>query len=225
MDLSVRDVARLLNVPEKTVHGWLRERTIPAHRFHDQHRFNRVEILEWAAGRNLRVTPELLDPGGSAEFPSLQAAIERGGIYHAVPGRTPAEVLGAVTRLPGIPSGVDRALLHQLLMSREALTSTGVGGGMAIPHPRDPLVVGVAAPVVLVAFLEHPIDYASLDGVPVRVLFTILSPTVRAHLQILSRLGNALHDADFLMLIQTGAPSGALLERLAHLERTGSGIP
>lgn len=225
MDLSVRDVARLLNVPEKAVHRWLRAKTIPAHRFHDQYRFNRVEILEWAAGRNLRVAPELLDPAGGSKSFSLHAAIERGGIYHAVPGRTPAEVLGAVTQLPGIPSAVDRDLLHQLLMSREGLTSTGVGGGIAIPHPRDPIVLGVTAPVVLVAFLEHPIEYGSLDRVPVRVLFTILSPTVRDHLQILSRLGNALHDVEFLRLTETSATSQALLDRLASLERAGTGVP
>jgi len=219
VDLSVRDVARLLSVPEKTVHRWLRDRAIPAHRLHDQFRFNRVELLEWAAARNLHVTPELLHPEGGADFPSLREAVERGGIHHDVPGRTPAEVLEAVTALPGIPSGVDRTLLHQLLMSREALTSTAVGAGIAIPHPRDPLVVQVAEPVVLVAFLRHAIDYQALDGVPVRVLFTILSPTVRAHLQLLSRLGSALHDAEFLRLLEPTTPFGAMVDRLAELER------
>jgi PTS system nitrogen regulatory IIA component len=224
VDLSVRDVARLLSVSEKTVHRWLRDKAIPAHRLHDQYRFNRVELLEWAAARNLRVTPELLHPEGGTEFPSLRAAVERGGIHHDVDGRTPAEVLEAVTRLPGIPDGVDRTLLHQLLMGREALTSTGVGGGFAIPHPRDPLVVRVAEPVVLVAFLRHPVDYQALDGVPVRVLFTILSPTVRVHLQLLSRIGNALHDAAFLRLLEPATPSGAILDRLAELEhRAGTG--
>jgi PTS system nitrogen regulatory IIA component len=226
VDLSVRDVARLLSVPENTVRRWLRDKVIPAHRLHDQYRFNRVEILEWASARNLRVTPELLDPSGGASFPSLRAALERGGVHYDVAGRTPTEVLEAITLLPGIPTGVDRALLYQLLMGREALMSTGVGGGIAIPHPRDPLVVGVNQPVVLAAFLRHPIDYRALDEAPVRVLFTILSPTVRVHLQLLSRLGNTLHDADFLRLLERAAPSNAILDRLEELERRGeAGAP
>jgi PTS system nitrogen regulatory IIA component len=225
MDLSVRDVSRLLSVPEKTVRRWVRDRAIPAHRLHDQIRFNRVEILEWAAARKLRVTPELLDPAGASGFPSLRAAVERGGVHYDVGGRSPAEALEAVTRLPGIPAGVDRALLHQLLVGREALTSTAVGGGVAIPHPRDPVVIGVSEPAVLLSFLRHPLEYGALDGIPVRVLFTILSPTVRAHLQLLARLGSALHDARFLKLLQSGAAAGTILERLAVLESRGGSAP
>jgi PTS system nitrogen regulatory IIA component len=224
MDLSIPEVARLLNVSEKTVRRWLAEKEIPAHRLYDQYRFNRVEILEWAAARGLRVEPGLIASGGSAEkVPSLSAAVERGGIHHGVQGRGQSEVLEAVTRLPGIPKGVDRDLLHQLLLGREALTSTGIGDGIAIPHPRDPLVMHVPEPVVLISFLSHPIDYGAVDGVPVRVLFTILSPSVRVHLQLLSRLSYALHDPDLVRLLHAAGEPAAILDRLAALEsRTGT---
>ncbi len=224
MDLSVREVARLLGVSEKTVHRWLREKSIPAHRLHDQSRFNRVELQEWAAARGLRLPPDLQGP---AEAPGgvagLRGAVERGGIYFNVPGTTPSQVLEAVTRLPGIPAGVNRALLCELLVGREALTSTGIGGGIAIPHPRDPLVIQVPGPTVLVSFLEQPVDFRALDGMPVRVLFTLLSPTVRAHLQLLSRLSYALHDRALLKLLKKPGTPPALLDRLGEidsLERT-----
>ena len=219
MDLSIPEVARLLNVPEKTIQRWLREKAIPAHRLYDQHRFNRVEILEWAAARGLRVEPGMLAPEGGAEkLPSLSAAVEQGGIHYEVPGRGLSEILDAVTQLPGVPPGVDRKLLHQLLVGREALTSTGIGGGIAIPHPRDPLVMHLSEPVVLVSFLSHPVDYRAIDGAPVRVLFTILSPTVRVHLQLLSKLSYALHDPDLLRLLHSTAERGSILDRLATLE-------
>jgi nitrogen PTS system EIIA component len=229
MDLSVREVARLLGVTEKTVHRWLREKAIPAHRLHDQSRFNRVEIQEWAAARGLRMAPDLPDLGGGASpgAPSgaspraplsLREAIERGGIHFRVPGATAGEVLEAVTKLPGIPDAVDRSLLRDLLVGREALTSTGIGGGIAIPHPRDPLVVHVREPVVLACFLEHPVDFHAVDDAPVRVLFTLLSPSIRAHLQILARLTYALHDAALLKLLEKAAPPEAILDRLAAIE-------
>jgi nitrogen PTS system EIIA component len=217
MDLSVREVARLLGVTEKTVHRWLREKAIPAHRLHDQARFNRVEIQEWAAAQGLRLAPEMLAPAGPAPT-SLRGAVERGGIHFDVPGENPSEVLEAVTRLPGIPDGVDRALLRQLLVGREALTSTGIGDGIAIPHPRDPLVMHVQEPVVLACFLKHPVDFRAVDGVPVRVLFTILSPSVRLHLQLLSRLSYALHDRSLLKLLQKPCTPQALLDRLESIE-------
>ena len=219
MDLSVREVARLLGVTEKTVHRWLREKAIPAHRLHDQSRFNRVEIQEWAAARGLRMTPDLPGVGGASSAPlSLREAIERGGIHLRVPGATADEVLEAVAKLPGIPDGVDRSLLRELLVGREALTSTGIGGGIAFPHPRDPLVMQVREPIVLACFLERPVDFHAVDDVPVRVLFTLLSPSIRAHLQILARLTYALHDAALLKLLEKPAAPEAILAQLGAIE-------
>ena len=219
MDLSVREVAQLLGVTEKTVHRWLREKAIPAHRLHDQFLFNRVEIQEWAAGRGLKLSPTISGQHGAPEAASsLRAAIERGGIHFRVPGRTPEEVLDAITRLPGIPEDANRSLLRELLVGREALMSTGIGGGIAIPHPRDPLVVQVREPVVLTCFLEHPVDFHAIDGAPVRVLFTLLSPSIRAHLQMLSRLTYALHDPELSKLLEKPATAEAILDRLGAIE-------
>lgn len=219
MDLSIRDVAQLLGVTEKTVHRWLREKAIPAHRLHDQHLFNRVEIQEWAAGRGLKLSPTASGQQGAPEAgSSLRAAVERGGIHFRVPGKTPEEVLDAVTRLPGIPEGANRSLLRELLVGREALMSTGIGGGIAIPHPRDPLVVPVREPVVLACFLEQPVDFHAIDGAPVRVLFTLLSPSIRAHLQMLSRLTYALHDPELSRLLDKPTTAEAILGRLEAIE-------
>lgn len=219
MDLSVREVARLLGVTEKTVYRWLRQKAIPARRLHDQPRFNRVELQEWAAAHGLRLPPEPTRPGApSGAVSSLREAVERGGIHFNVAGTTPGEVLDAITRLPGIPDGLNRSLLCELLVGREALTSTGIGGGIAIPHPRDPLVVHVRAPVVLVSFLERPVDFHAIDGMPVRVLFTLLSPSVRAHLDLLSRLSYALHDRSLNKLLQKPGTPEALLDALDSIE-------
>ena len=219
MELSTREAARLLNVTENTLYRWIRDGKLPAHRLHDHYRFNRVELQEWAASHQHRVSPELYAPSGSAaELPSLRAALERGGIYYDVAGKSREEVLSSVTGLPRIPAGVDRALLYQLLVCREALASTAVGAGIAIPHPRDPVVVHVDEPVVLLCFLAQPVDFGAFDGEPVRMLFTLLSPTVSAHLQMLSKLSFALHDETLRDLLQHHAPEAELLERLAGLE-------
>lgn len=220
MDLRVRDVARLLKVSEQTVYRWVRYGSLPAHRVHDQYMFNRVELQEWAALHEHRVSPELLAPNGSAEgFPSLHAAIERGGIFYDITGERREEILDVITRLPGIPAKVDRSLLYQLLVAREALASTGVGDGIAIPHPRDPVVVHTDEPLVLLCFLERPIDFHALDGQPVRVLFVLLSPSVRQHLQMFARLAFALHDGILKKLIARAASREAILDRIRVLEK------
>ncbi|HTF33315.1 MAG TPA: PTS sugar transporter subunit IIA [Myxococcota bacterium] len=219
MDLSVRDVARLLNVSEETVYRWVRRGSLPSHRVHDQYRFNRVELQEWAALHKHRVSPDLFGSSGNAEeCPSLRDAIERGGIFYGVPGERREKVLEAVCELPGIPSKVNRRLLYQLLVAREALASTAVGQGIAIPHPRDPVVVRMDTPAVLLCFLSEPIDFQAMDGQAVRVLFTLLTPSVRVHLQLLARLAFALHDETLQELLRAAAPKEAILERISALE-------
>ncbi len=219
MDLSVRDVAKLLNVSEETVYRWVRRGSLPSHRVHDQYRFNRVELQEWAALHNHRVSPDLFRANGSVqEGPSLRAAIEQGGIFYGVPGDRREKVLEAVCELPGIPSKVNRRLLYQLLVAREALASTAVGHGIAIPHPRDPVVVRVDKPAVLVCFLSEPVDFQAMDGEAVRVLFTLLSPSVRIHLQLLAKLAFALHDESLMELLRTAAPKQSILQRIGALE-------
>lgn len=220
MELRVRDVARLLDVSEQTVYRWVQNGSLPAHRIHDQFMFNRVELQEWAALHKHRVSPELLAPNGTLEeLPSLRAAMERGGIFYEVAGESREEVLQAVAQLPGIPAKVDRRLLYQLLAAREALASTGVGNGIAIPHPRDPVVVHTDEPLVLLCFLKRPVDFHALDGRPVRVLFVLLSPSVRKHLQMFARLAFALHDDGLKRLLESGAPREAILDRVRLVEK------
>ena len=222
MDLKVRDVARLLNVAEETVYRWARKGTLPAHRVHDQYLFNRVELQEWAAFHKHRVSTELFAAADEFEnvSPDLLSALERGGITHDLPGETREEVLSTISRLPGIPAGVNRELLHQLLLAREALASTSIGDGIAIPHPRDPVVVHVARPLVFLCFLRGAVDFGAPDGKPVRVVFLLLSPSVRDHLRILAKLAAALHDEALKKLLHAAAPAREILERVAALEKS-----
>jgi len=216
----VRDVARLLNVSEQTVYRWARKGSLPAHRIHDQYLFNRVELQEWAALNKHRVSLELFASDGSVEQPAgLLAALEHGGVVYDLPGKRREEVLAAVAKLPGIPASVDRELLYQLLLAREALASTSVGGGIAIPHPRDPVVAHVDQPLVFLCFLRQPVDFRAMDGQPVKVLFLLLSPSVREHLRILARLASALHDEAVKKLLAAAAPRDAILGRIAAIEK------
>jgi nitrogen PTS system EIIA component len=216
MDLTVRELAKLIDVSEKTIVRWIEKEELPAYRLHEQYRLNRVELLEWAAAHRVKLPPELHGEGD--EVGELTAAIERGGVHHGVRGATRDAVLRGVTALPTIPAGVDRDRLYQLLRRREALSSTGFGGGIAIPHPRNPLVLGIAEPIVLVCFLASPVDFAAVDGRPVRVLFPLLSPSVPGHLRLLSKLAHCVHDANFRRSIDHPSGDDALVARVRAIE-------
>jgi len=87
--------------------------------------------------------------------------------------------------------------LYQVLLARENLGSTAIGDGIAIPHVRNPIVLHVQRPSITLCFLDNAIDFGALDGRPVHTLFTLISPTVRAHLRMLAIISFALREPGF----------------------------
>lgn len=220
MKLTVRDAAQILNVSEKSIYRWIKQGVIPAYQINDQYRFNRAELLEWATSRRINVSPEIFgEPeGGETPPPSLSEGLRAGGVYYRIGGHDKASVLHAVVDTMKLPEEVDREFLYQVLLAREALGSTGIGEGIAIPHVRNPIVLHLSRPMVTLCFLDRPVDFGALDGQPVTTLFTLISPTVRAHLHLLSRLGFALRDPDFKRAVLEQASRDKILEALKRAE-------
>jgi PTS system nitrogen regulatory IIA component len=220
MQLELRDAARFLGVDESTVQRWVRRGELRARPVHDHLRFDRVDLLEFASTRGIRIDPAMMAETGEADqaMPRLADAVAAGGVHQAVPGGDKAAVLREVVdRLP-LPADLDRGFLHQMLMAREQLGSTGLGHGVAIPHPRNPIVLRVAAPAVSVCYLAAPIDFDALDGQPVHTLFTVVSPSVRVHLHLLAVLAAALQDAEVQQLVQEQADEARLAPALVRVE-------
>lgn len=199
MQIGVREAARLMNVSEKTIYRWIKQSKLPAYKVNEQYRFNRAEILEWATSNKVNVPVEMFEEQGEADarVPSLVEAIRAGGIHYRLGGSDKATVLKSVMDVMPLPAEVDRSFLYRVLMARESLGSTAIGEGIAIPHVRNPIVMHIPCPMVTVCFLEHPIEFGALDGKPVHTLFTIISPTAKLHLSLLSRLAHALRQPAF----------------------------
>jgi PTS system nitrogen regulatory IIA component len=221
VQLGVRDVSRLLNVSEKTVYRWIAHGVLPAYRVNEQYRFNRAELLEWATSRRMNVSATLFEEpeSNATPIPGLVEALRAGGIFYRLGGKDKAAVLRAVVEHLRVPEEVDREFLLRVLLAREALQSTGIGDGIAIPHVRNPIVLHVSRPMVTLCFLERPIDFGAIDGKPVHVLFTMVSPTVRAHLRLLSRLSFALHDGGFKKAVLRQASSDEILHEGQRVEK------
>lgn len=88
---------------------------------------------------------------------------------------------------------LDEALVTEQLEERERLGSTGFGRGVAIPHARFPDLV---RPVAALLKLEQPVDFASADGLPVDLVFGLLSPlnSGAMHLHALAAISRLVRD-------------------------------
>lgn len=220
MQLSVKDAAAILNVSEKTIYRWIKQEIIPSYRINEQHRFNRAELLEWATSRRISVSADIFreTETSAAPLPSFTDALKAGGVAYRIGGEDTPEVLRSIVDFMKLPEEVDREFLFQVLLARETLGSTGVGDGIAIPHVRNPVVLHVSKPTVTLCFLEKRIDFKAMDGKPVNILFTLISPTVRAHLHLLSRLGFILRDPEVKAALQNQAARDELLRLFARAE-------
>lgn len=226
MQLSIRDLTKLLDVTESTVTRWIKQRGLPAQQIGGQYRVNRAELLEWATANQFRVSLELFDhlEADAETAPCLVEALEIGGIHYGLPDTDKDRALRALVQVLPLPDGVDRELLLRLFLAREASASTAIGNGIAIPHVRNPIVLHVSRPAITLAFLERPVDFGALDGLPVHVLFSIISPTNRSHLQLLSRLSFALHDGKFREAVVRQAPREEIVREVRRVE-AGIGAP
>jgi PTS system nitrogen regulatory IIA component len=185
-------------------------------------RFNRTDLLEWATARRLPISLEAfdanLDPGDRA--PSLMQALQVGGVHHNVPDTDRDSALRAAVERTPMPASLDREFLVEVLIARENTVSTAVGDGIAIPHVRQPVVAPGASSVVSVSYLRKPVAFGAPAEKPVHTIFLIVSPTVRAHLQMLAHLARAILDPGFRAALDRRAQTEELAAEAGRLEKT-----
>lgn len=115
-------------------------------------------------------------------------------------GAKAADKTAAIHTMTGLLSAGnclrDPVQYEQEVLAREAQGSTGVGGGVAIPHAKS---AGVRRPALAAMTLSEDLEYGSLDGAPVRLLFQIAVPDTDAnlHVAVLADLARLLMDEDF----------------------------
>lgn len=209
MLLFPRDVSQMLGVSESQVFRWIERDGLPARQVREQFGINSSELLEWATRRQLPVDPDIflrLEQAACANghphpLPAstgaLLPALARGGVAYRLSAVDRRGALLAAARAIRWPTGFDLEGLSQLLLVRDQQCLTAVGGGIAIPHPRAPMILPGEPSMVLLAGLEHAIEFGAPDGEPVDTLFLIVCPTIHQHLWLLAELSGLLADQLF----------------------------
>jgi len=206
MQLSISDVAKYLNVSQRTIYRWIDKGIIPAYKINDQYRFNRAELIEWVSNKKIPTSKDLFlfPESESTEINvSVTDCLKNGGIYYRVSGRDRNSALESALSLLKLPEEVDTNLLLKMLLMREELASTGIGEGIAIPHIRNPIVLGIEKAQIALCFLETPVDFMALDGQKVFCLFLLISPNPKIHLKIISKLAFLLKSEKLRNFLKT----------------------
>lgn len=205
MDFKIKDIINLLQVSEKTIYRWIRDKKIPCYRINHQYRFSRAEINEWILDSRIELPGKLLHLSIDNRPTNLTRLIRNGGIYHDMPGTTVQAVLHNAIAAIQTPPHISKEDLFAALMNREKMMSTAIGRGIAIPHPRNPIITNIEDACVALCFLKNSLDFGALDGLPVHALFIPLTSSTHRHLEVLSKISYLCQLSDFLQLLQKQA--------------------
>lgn len=105
--------------------------------------------------------------------------------------KTKQALFRVIAQHAGEVLGQDPEIVHEALNNREALGSTGLGDGIAIPHGK---LAGLPRVTAILARLDSPIDFEAVDDRPVDIVVALLAPMGAGaeHLKALSRVARAL---------------------------------
>src|SRR5690242_2791210 len=119
------------------------------------------------------------------------------------------QLLDTLARRAAATLRLAETVILEAILQREALGSTGVGQGVAIPHARIP---GLGHFFGLFARLDHAIDFAAIDGQPVDLVFVLLIPANagREHLAALAAISRRLRDRDTVRRLRIAADAPAI---------------
>ena len=212
MDLKIKDVINLLQVSEKTLYRWIKEKKIPCYRISHQYRFSRSEINEWILDSKIELSSKLLSLSIAHRPTNFTGLIRGGGIHYDIPGATvPAVLHNAIAAVP-TPPRISKEDIFAALLNREEMMSTAIGRGIAIPHPRNPIITDIEDASVSICFLKDTLDFGALDGLPVHTLFVLLTANPRRHLEVLTKISYLCQLADFLQLLQKRAAAAEIID-------------
>lgn len=117
-----------------------------------------------------------------------------------------------------IPEADEESIVSAIL-KREELGSTGIGNGVAVPHTKHPSVDRLVATVAL---SKGGVDFASLDGEDVFILFLLVSPPDRPgdHLRGLENISRHLRNHTFCSFLRQSPTTEAILELLEEADNS-----
>ncbi len=106
-------------------------------------------------------------------------------------------------------TGLGEREIFDVVQQREKLGSTGIGNGIAIPHGK---LAKLGRLFGLFARLDRPIDFESLDGQPVDLIFLLLAPETAGadHLKALARVARLLRSSDTAKMLRESRDAEAI---------------
>ncbi len=151
----------------------------------------------------------------------LSSIISADHVFVDMKANSKKQLLQELATLTADKTELDERTVFETLLQREKLGSTGVGGGVAIPHGKLPGISGI---VGLFGRLHKPIEYDAMDELPVDIVFMLIAPEGAGadHLKALSRIARILRQDSTLAQLRTAEDADAVFSLLTDVENANA---
>ena len=220
--MTLSEVAEYLKVAEKTILRMIQKKEIPCAKVASQWRFMRSMIDEWLISR-MTILPqnEMADlmKTESSLVPLSRLVKKEHIIFDVLPGTKPEilrQLINPLAPLVG-PAQLD-TLLEKLLL-REGMSSTSVGGGIAIPHIRRPEESPLVGPEVVIGLCPKGCDFDAFDDGPTRLFFLIITNSEVIHLKLLSLISRFSANTGTIKALSQSISADEVMKQLITAEQ------
>lgn len=222
--LTAQQLAEYLQLSKRTIYRLVDSHKIPAVRVGGQWRFPKSAVDYWL---DLRLrefdTPELHAMEADAAGPplALSEAVSEFNALVRLDAGPPAEVVRSFVAAVQFSEPVDRELVVQRVLEREALCSTALPGGVAVLHtPRWMVRVLRERDVLAIGRLTAPIDFGALDGGRTDVLALVLARNERNHLVLLTKMTRLCQEEAFVVGLREARSGAEVVALVSQFERS-----
>jgi nitrogen PTS system EIIA component len=220
--LTTRELAEYVKLNEKTIIKMAQEGKLPGVKISNKWRFQLSAVDHYlqksivqSSDDELNVlieTADTVQPLSRLIDPAMIRLDSPAADKHAV-----LSGLAEVAEYAGLVQS--RADLLDQLVKREKMLSTGIGQGVALPHPRNPHVGFISRPCVAFFRTATPIDFEATDGKPCDLFFLICAPNAYVHVRLLAKVAKFLHHPGSAASLRQAGSSDDVLRVFLTYER------
>ena len=221
--LTTKQLAEYLQLSERSVYRLLEQGDIPALRVGGQWRFRKSAVDEWLDVRVQQMEIEQLDATFredlEADSTTVSELLSPGNVFLDLPQDSKEDVLRALATLVKLPEDVDREQLLARLLEREALCTTALPEGVAVPHtPRIRPRLLAQHDLIAMGRTRKALEFGALDGKLTDLFVLVLARDERTHLLLLAKVSRLVREASVLRVMRNSQSARQIIRVIKETE-------
>lgn len=208
---TVEEVARFLKISKEKVLELIDSGELPAIEIGDNYRITNKVLNEFIGDSTDERDYNILEPS---------FYILNGGLVDDIEVSSKEELIDKLVKIAMLYNDLsdeNEDEFRNHLLDRESMSSTGVGHGIALLHTKE-VYKDLRKPFIIFARLSKPVDFESIDGQGVDLVFLIAMPNRHSHLKIMGALSKMIHKQEQFVSELRESPREELLDIIIKQE-------